>query len=209
LIERDPPLARRRLQAAIAKAEALPRWDVRAQKARSFSTSALVEDAGRGGRLDEALALLAAEAGAPPPGRCALGVAVDFDQLLVAARGPGGELLGSYEPHRAGAPESLAAARVVPDALKDALGRCDAVDVFARPPLQGRADLLPPSVAWRYRVGHPAAAGGVAPPRRVVIADVEPSSFDLPALPQWTGSVEPGAPPALRGAAATPERVLD
>ena len=182
LVERDVEAARPLLERAIERAAARPAWDIEAQKARSFSFSALVQEAGRRGAWEEALALLAREAGVAAPAECALGLALDFDQLVVVARLAGGLVSGRYEPHRRGA---LEMGRVVDDEVKRGLAACPVVDVFARPPFQGHADLLPAEIAWRYRTTA-GARGGASPslaPRRLVVSGVEaPASLDLPRL---------------------------
>jgi hypothetical protein len=86
------------------------------------------------------------------------------------------------------------------------------VDVLARPPVQGRAGLLPSELAWSYRVGPPSTPQAPqAVERRLVVTDVRaPASLRLPALRAWSA---PGPEDArltvLRGAAATPVRVLE
>ena len=208
-VERDAASGRALLDRAIGEAEALPSWDTDATEARSFSYAALIAEAGRAAAWDDALSLFARESCVEPPSRCALGVAVDYDRLIVAARGADGHSIGSF--HEAGALPEMA--HLVPDAIKAALAACPAVDVFARPPLQGHADLLPRELAWRYRVGRPSPA---PPPlygaRRLVVTGVEPPpSLGLPKLRPWSGAerAEPDETLVLLdGAAATPSRVL-
>ncbi len=206
----DAAAGRALLERAIAAADARPSWDPDAVEARSLAYAALMVDAARRGDHAGVLDLFAREAGAERPARCALGVASDFDRVVVAARGSDGNALGEY---RAGQRPSPAVERLVPDAVKAALAGCPSVDVFARPPFQGRADLLPRDLAWRYRVGRAAPADARAPsPRRLIVSGVEaPPALGLPRLPPWSAPDrgEPGeALVVLSGADATPERVL-
>ncbi len=211
LLERGRAEAKPLLDRAIASAAALPPWDVEAQKARSFSYSGLVHAAGRDGRWGDALDLLAAELGADPPRRCAVGVATDYDRLLVAARGADGAPLGRWEPHHAGA---IVPSQIVGADVEAKLAGCPTVDLFARPPLQGAADLLPAAMAWRYRVGHARPSAPAIKPRRLVVSGIDaPPALGLPRLAPWPSRPSPANGPAvpltlLEGAAATPSRVL-
>src|SRR5439155_19018994 len=111
------------------------------------------------------------------------------------------------------------AATLVPSPVRAALAGCAEVAVFALAPVHGEPRLLPPEMAWSYRVGHAAAAspapaassprptaGATATPRRLVVSDVAPPpSLNLPPLAPWARD----APAAwVSGAAATPARVL-
>jgi hypothetical protein len=209
LLMRGEAGARALLDHAIAIAEDLPSYDVPARKARSQSYAALIHDAGRRGAFGEALTLLAREVNAIAPARCALGLAIEYDQLTLAALDGSGAALGRHEPHRAAAARGTLA---IPEDLIAALRSCDSIDVFARPPLQGRADLLPKEFAWRYRVSHaPAPLANHLPPRRLVVGGVDPpAQLELPPL----GNFTPPAPgpketlTVLEGPQATPARVL-
>src|SRR5205823_3516763 len=92
-----------------------------------------------------------------------------------------------------------------------ALAGCHVVDVYARPPLQGHTELLPPEIAWRYRVGRATPQGGRSPPRRLVVAnDNVPPELELEPLGAWGAatSSESGELVTLAGPAATVEAVL-
>jgi hypothetical protein len=96
----------------------------------------------------------------------------------------------------------------VPAPLRRALSGCEAVQVLAQPPVQGSAGLLPPEVAWSYRLSQSPAPQAPAPGRRLLVSAVEaPSVLGLPALGGWRtdGSA---ADVVLSGASATPTRVL-
>jgi len=204
----DPRRSRAMLETVIVQADMLHRWDADAQRTRWDAFAALVDQAGAAGRLDEAIGLLEREAGLPRQDRCTLGLSLDLDRLLVVARGVDGKVIGRFEPHHPGA---VVVAEVVGPEVVEALRRCETVDVLARPPFQGRSDLLPRALAWRYRVGRPRP--GVPPglaPKRVVISGVEPPpSLGLPPLRAWTAPSFPGETTVtLDGPAANPGRVL-
>ena len=100
----------------------------------------------------------------------------------------------------------------VPAAMAQALRPCESVEVLARPPLQGRADLLPPDVAWAYRVGPHSTRPSSLPPRKLVVTDIEPPEElrkILPPLPTSAPAELSNDMTLLRGAEATPSRVLE
>jgi hypothetical protein len=206
LLASSPAEARPLLERAIAEAARQPTWDEEANKARGFSYSGLIMDDGKAGRFDRALRLFAAEVSAPEPQRCAVGVAVDDERSLIAVRGADGRASGSFDGARREDMDKFQPRVAGP--LLEALRGCPVVDVFARPPLQGRLGLLPPDVAWRYRAGPGAAAPSNRAARRLVVADVEPPvSLSLPRLGPWSGAGGAGDV-ELRGLGATPARVL-
>jgi hypothetical protein len=170
--------------------------------------AALILDAGQAGEQERALALFAEEAGAPAPDRCVLGVELDTERVLVVARGASGELVGRFDASRRTRDFEVTA--LVPAPVLAALEPCPRVDVYARYPLHGRAELLPPRFAWSYSRGTqppPPAASGLS--RHLVVSDVEaPASLDLPRLLPWRPAREDDGREHLAGAAATPSRVL-
>src|SRR5207247_348340 len=85
----DRAAGERLLDQALAEAAMLP-GDSEAQKARAYANNTRAFEAAYRDDGAAALAALAADVGAPPPTRCALGVAVDYEPLLVVARGPDG-----------------------------------------------------------------------------------------------------------------------
>src|SRR6185436_13306029 len=107
----------------------------------------LVQEAGRRGAWSEALTLLAEERGAAAPTQCALGAAEE-DAAVFVARGPDGQFHGAYLPRAVGqAPGEL----VVPVDVQASLTGCKVIDIYARPPYYGRAGLLAPGSAIRFR----------------------------------------------------------
>jgi hypothetical protein len=137
---------------------------------------------------------------------CQLGVSLDGERTVVVARGTDGKVAGRYDGDRG--QRRLDAAHLVPTQLAEGLRACAQVEVIARPPLEGRPELLPPSLAWSYRAGRAAAPPTAnRPPRQLIVSSVEaPARLHLPPL------VERRAPKGvleLRGPAATPSRVLD
>lgn len=208
-------LGTQRLRRAIEAAAHLPTHDPDRSVARSLSYAELVMDAGHDGAFTEVLALLAEEIDATPPTACALGMAISYERELTVAIDPSGQVLGHYHAERRS--PVIEIGDLVPEALKRALADCPMIDVFARPPLIGRAGFLPVEQAWRYRVG-PARSGPTAaapapsrgPGIRLVVADVEPP--DALRLPRLAGWRDRGRTPgeevtALLGPMATPTAV--
>ncbi|QSQ24167.1 CHAT domain-containing protein [Pyxidicoccus parkwayensis] len=209
-LEQDRARGQQLLRQALDEAAKLPASDVSARKARVYSYTSLILDAGRNGELEQGLALFAEEHGISVPARCVLGVTVDDERTFVVARDDAGRITGHYDAGRKVPLDGVEG--LVPPDVVEALRACPSVDVLARPPVQGRAGLLPPELAWSYRVG-PAAAPQ-APQvreRRLVVTDVRaPASLRLPALRPWsTTTPEDPNVTVLRGAAATPVRVLE
>ncbi|ATB49227.1 CHAT domain-containing protein [Corallococcus macrosporus] len=211
VLEHDRATGLELLRGAIQQAEALAD-DVDARKTRMGAYNVLAHEAGRMGDAGQALALMGAALQVDVPARCVLGVAVDYERSVVALRGAGGELLGHFDASRA-QPLGREASGLVPPSLQAALGDCERVDVLALPPVHGLRGLLPPDLAWSYRVGRPAgAARGAAAgsgTHLVVNAVEAPAALGLPRL-------LPLAPPLggdsqrieLSGMQATPARVL-
>ena len=206
LIVHDPAAGARLLRAAIAQAEVLGSAELLGQQARAYSYAALELQAAKVGRFDEALLLLAQEQKVTLPAACAFGVGVDDERWFTVARGKDGQVAGAYDDHNREPMD-----RVVPPvspAQTAALRGCAEVAVLARPPLQGRAALLGPEVAWGFGAGQAGLTG--ARGKRLLVSDVEPpASLNLPRLRTWgeapaqaEGAVE------LRGVQATPSRVL-
>jgi hypothetical protein len=99
---------------------------------------------------------------------------------------------------------------LVPEPLVAPLRACEQVAVVARPPLHGRAGLLPADMAWSYYVPRPEPGAPIAgPTRRLVVADVvAPRALGLPSLNAWDGTAEAGTT-VLSGQDATPTRMLE
>jgi hypothetical protein len=215
-IQRDPARGRRLLRNAIQEADAASKHDADARRARMHSFTLLILDAGGHSDYKESLRLFSEEQGWALPSRCLVAATVETERSLVLVQGPSGELRGFFEGAR---PERLREdlSGLVPREAIDMLRPCDRVDVFARPPLLGRRQLLPPELPWVYRVQEaPPRPPPTAPGKRLIVADVELPTHDaftlrrrLMPLVNWTAE-EPGAGPWVRllGRDATPKRVL-
>ncbi len=206
LAARDPAAAAPILAQAIVHADAAPADRLLASQMRAYAYLTSMTLAAAKGDFAGALDLFAAEVHLPAPTRCALGVAFDDDQIIVAARGADGAPTGSLGRRTR---PSVDAATVVPAAVVDALRACPEVEVIARAPLHGQV-LLPPEMAWSFAGANTAPSprsAGLAE-RRLVVANPEPpADLGLPPLGQWAGDDAPGTI-RLVGAAATPSRVL-
>lgn len=208
LIEQERRRGQDLLRQAITEAAPLLASDGNARKARVYSYTSLILDAAKHGELERALNLFAEERALPVPERCTLGVTVDDERTAIVARDTDGRLMGGYSTGRN---EPLTTVEgLVPGDLVEALRGCPSVDVLARPPVQGQAGLLPPDLAWTYRVGviHPGTEA--LPERRLVVADVvPPAELHLPRLRPWSApGVTSGGQTVLSGTKATPSRVL-
>jgi hypothetical protein len=210
-IERDVTKGRELLLRAIQEAQAPGlAEDVNARRARAFSYTSLLLEAGRRGAFEEALELFAKERGQELPRQCLLAASVDSERTLLIARGPAGELLGHHdETRRQPLPERLEG--LVPKPLLERLRGCAKVEVLARPPLHGRVGLLPSELPWSYLTRtsppRPAPAG---PPVHLVVSEVElPQDSALKRLNTWSPAFGPDEQRVtLTGAEATPSRVL-
>lgn len=211
-LERDAERGRTLLRQAITEAGAPGlEEDTGARRARAYSYTTLIHDAGRRGTFAEALELFERERGMKLPERCLLAVSEDTNQTLLLARGPTGELLGQYDgARRQPLPQRLEG--LVPEKLLAALRACPRVEVLARPPLHGRAGLLPPELAWSYltRTSEPRVPPRTGRAVHLVVSDVElPPDSNLKRLNAWTPAFGPDEHRVpLSGADATPSRVL-
>ncbi|MCP3162480.1 CHAT domain-containing protein [Myxococcus qinghaiensis] len=207
-VEQDRRRGQTLLRQAITEAEPLLASDVTARKARVYSYTSLILDAAHHGELEKALALFAEERSLALPERCALGVTVDDERTALVARDASGRLLGHYDADRRQRLEAVE--DLVPAKLVDALRDCPSVDVLARPPVLGKPGLLPPDLAWTYRVAPPPPASSPHAQRRLVVADVNaPAELRLPSLRAWSPpDAEDSALSTLKGASATPSQVL-
>jgi cellulose synthase operon protein C len=175
--------------------------DPLAAKARSYSYSVLVEEAGKRGAWADALQLLAEERNVTVPARCVLGAAEEMASTFVA-RGTDGRWIGAVVPRAPG--ERLGAARV-PDEIIAALTACPTIDVLARQPYYGMPGLLPATLAWRFATGPETPATRAGAPV-VVIANVPtPPALHLAALAPVT---PPSDAVVIEGTSATPEHAL-
>ncbi len=209
VVEIDRAAGRALLRSAIDRAGALadggrPVSDA-ARKARAFSFSVLALDSGRAGEWGEVFGILAEELRTEAPDRCAVGVAVEDERSIVVIRDAAGTPAGTYS-NRHTTPDVDAAA-LVPRDLVERLSGCEQVSVLARPPVLGMARLLPPGMAWAYRVGGAPEAGTGRAGRRLIIADAQPPATSK--LPPLAPFVDEGTgAQVLRGPAATPRGVL-
>ncbi|MBP9208547.1 MAG: CHAT domain-containing protein [Kofleriaceae bacterium] len=202
LVERSPREGQALLSAALAAAERMPPSDVLAAKARAYSTSVLVLEAGRTGDFGRALTLLARERRIPVPARCVVGVAVEDERRLAVVRDAAGVDHGVYAEDRT--TPTLVSATLVPAELQRPLAGCTTISVLARPPVQGAPDLLPPELAWGY--GAMSEQVVTLSPGHLIVHDIEPPAWL--GLPRLAGRTVPPTATSLAGAAATPARVL-
>ncbi|MDC0712680.1 CHAT domain-containing protein [Stigmatella sp. ncwal1] len=214
-LEVDPTAGRELLNQAITEAmnaEAAARaedWtDITAQHARAYSFTSLIFDDARRGDFGSALTRFGTERGFSPPDRCVLGLTEDTERSLLVARGANGQLVKDYSPLRTARFPMDMEGVVPPDMLK-ALEACDSVDVLARPPLQGRARLLPATMAWRYRTQGTARQPPAGKRAHLVVNDVRYDERRNETPLKWIARIasdEDGK--VLSGMDATPSRVL-
>lgn len=181
-------------------------------RVRTYGFTELIFDSAQARDFPAVLELFERELGTKLPARCALALAEDTERSLLAVRGAAGQLLGSFEGARqARLPAHLGG--FVPEAALEALRDCETVEAYARPPLHGRAGLLPARFAWSYRTrpGPPVQA----PSRRaihLVVKDVALSperTSELGQLNPWKAAFAQGEERRLlEGSEATPSRVL-
>jgi len=211
-VERNREEGKALLRRTIAEANSMLATDADARDARAVAYQTLAVSAGRVGAFAEVPTVVAEQLGVTAPERCVLAAAMESERTVVVARGPAGELRGHHDASRR-EPLGDDLSGLVPRQLVELLRRCPQVDVLAAPPLDSRAGLLPPDLAWRYRVGTATAFPPTAdlPERHVVVANVEtPRSLHLAPLPAWESAPAPsGHVVELEGAQATPSRVLE
>ncbi|MCP3138995.1 CHAT domain-containing protein [Pyxidicoccus xibeiensis] len=210
-IEQDAERGRALLWKAIEEAEAEGlKDDSHAKRARTYSYTSLLHDAGRRGAYREALELFERERGVGLPAQCLLAVTADSERTLLVARGTAGELVGYFDESRR-QPLEIRLGGVVPEMLLTVLRACSRVEVLARPPLHGRAGLLPPELAWSYLTRTaPTPTQRTGSAVHLVVSDVEPPpGSSLKRLNAWTPGFGPDEQRVtLVGAEATPPRVL-
>jgi cellulose synthase operon protein C len=171
----------------------------------------LIDDAARRGAWADALTIVAEELGVPVPKACALAVSLDDTRGTAVALDKSGGATGSRATVKT--PPEWDGAKLVPPPLRDAFAGCARVAVLARPPLQGRADLLPAELPWVF-VGRDAggaapAAPATAPRRELFVGDaLPPPALTLPALAPMPPHASSPEVDELRGPAATPQAVL-
>ncbi|HSR99563.1 MAG TPA: CHAT domain-containing protein [Kofleriaceae bacterium] len=206
-IETDRAAGRRMLRDAIATAG--EQTDVFGIQARAYSYSLLALDAGAASEYAEVVRVLADAHGVSVPPTCALAIAVQGQRSVVAYVDPQGANGGQFAADRK-TPE-VDASTLVPPAIVEHLRGCERVSVLARAPVLGAGRLLPPDIAWSYMLGRSSAAAPrpTAPGKRLVVADpVAPPDLNLPRLGPLPEEAASPDVTILRGADATPTRVL-
>lgn len=211
LLEVEPAAGELLLRHTIRDADGLAE-NADAFKARTYSYTSLLLDAGKRERFAGALDLFAEEMKLPrAPERCVLGVTAEDERALAVVRDVSGQVRGWYDESRKARLKD--ASGLVPPALVQALRGCRGVDVIARTPLQGMPGLLPADIPWGYLAGVARSAGpGPAAEKRVVVTAARPpKALELEPLSPYEVNAISGAPApeVLQGADATPARVLD
>lgn len=212
LIERDQARGKELLLRVIQEAEAPElAGDSAARRARAYSFTSLILEAGQRGAFQEALGLFEQERQGELPRRCLLAAAAAYERILFLVRGEDGVLAGHYQGKRQQPLPQRLDGEVPPEFLAR-LATCEQVEVLARPPLHGRVGLLPSKMAWSYLTR---TTDRRAPPPgtaiHLVVSDVEmPPDVPLKRLNTWKarfGAQE--QPVTLSGDEATPIRVLE
>jgi len=213
-LSRDRARGRAALEAQlheVAPAGQLPK-DEDLLRVRTYGFTELIFDSAQARDFPAVLKLFEWELGTELPARCALALAEDTERSLLAVRGAAGQLLGYFEgARRARLPAHLGG--FVPEEALEALQDCETVEAYARPPLHGRAGLLPARFAWSYRTRPGPSVQ--APSRRaihLVVKDVALSAertSELGQLNPWRAAFADGEEQRLlEGSEATPSRVL-
>ncbi|WP_426746609.1 hypothetical protein VZQ01_00215 [Myxococcus faecalis] len=202
-----------KLAAVIRDAEPYLSTDADARDAAAVAYQTMAVTAGEAGAFKEVPDVVARQLGVTRPQQCALIAAMEAERTVAVALGPRGQVLGHLDASRK-EPLGEDLSGLVPESLLALLRPCPQVDVLAAPPLDSRAGLLPPEMAWSYRV---ATRTAIAPDRKpaaplhVVVANVEtPAGLGLARLSSWESTPAPvGQSMELSGAQATPSRVLE
>jgi len=208
-IKDTPEAGRKALRDAITRAGQAP--GELGGKARAYSFSLLAIDAGRTGAFHDVVSVMAENLGVRKPERCALAVAVDRDDLVIAYLDPQGAAGGASSVRTSG---PIDIPGLVPATARARLHGCDRVTVLARPPVLGAPRLLPPEVAWSYvltTAATPVALQSGLSVRHLVVANPDtPPDLGLPALDRYPLADDDRSPEStiLRGADATPSRIL-
>lgn len=199
----------RQLREAIRRADSAPRGDADAGKAKMLAYSALIIDAMSANDRDAAFALSAEEVQLPENTSCAIGVTVDDERTVVLVRGVDGKTEGFLDTERK--VRTIDFRKLIAPNLLAVLSNCPVIDVLARPPLVGRADILPTALAWRFRTGAGTAEHTAAVKlQRLVVANVEPPPhLRLSALRPYDTSKRSSDTEVLDGPQATPSRALE
>lgn len=209
LLEKERVKGQGLLRDAIREAEAAGSRDENALHARTYSYTSLILDEAKAHDFNAALRLFGEELGFDVPGRCVLALTADSERSLLVVRGADGGTRGYYEGART-QQLPLELSGFVPREALASLESCEEVQVLARPPLQGRSGLLPPSLAWSYRTRREAPRALVGNPVHLVVKNVQYDAERGLAPLTWNTPSGPDEAPSriLQGAQATPSQVL-
>lgn len=173
--------------------------------ARTWGTTTLIADAGARGDWAEVIAVAVTSprlANVP----CVFVASSDDEALTLAVRAKG----VASGVHRKIPVRDLATTELASPELASALSGCPEIAVVARPPLHGRADLLPPSLPWWFAGDVAATAiprpSSPAPQRSLEVVDARPPDPSLPRLAPIPSAAKFDV--SIAGDAATPSRVL-
>jgi len=212
LLARAPAQGRALLERAIEEStQPALAEDPGAARARTYSYTSLLMDAGHQGNFTQALEWSERERGLGLPRMCMLLASADSERTLFIARGTSGQVVGDYDDSRRRPLPEGSLRGVVPEGVLAPLRACPQVEVLARPPLHGRPGLLPDDMAWSYLLR--TTTERPSPPmrgRHLAVHAVEtPREYKLPRFNPWEPSFTAQEERIeLTGSAATPERVL-
>ena len=212
-LEVNPEEGRRLLNEVIRRVGKPSDPDGDLSRARAFAYSALILDAAKRKDFERALALFSEEAGVPFPATCAVAMSLNEERAAIVVRGPAGEVEGIYDGARTTPlPDTLRG--FVPERLLARLNGCREVKVVARPPLFGRLEALPNTMAWSYLLLRPGAASppGKTPEGKHLVVQSPALSHRVQALgltvpPPIITDRPPEGFVVLEGAEATPDRI--
>lgn len=180
------------------------------QRALAISYHELILDHGQRHDFPAALKLFAQEQGFPAPARCAVALTEETERSLLIVRGASGETWGRFEGDRhQRLPADMTG--LIPDEALSMLRGCERVEVIARPPLYDRRNILPPDMAWSYRMRPKPLPPSDGPGKHLVVSEVQYRQEQDQKRPQllWTPvSGQNQELLLLRGQDATPTRVL-
>ncbi len=208
LSSQDSARSQQLLRNAITVAEQQPASNADADKLRAYSYQTLVADAGGARAYANVLELLAAELKVKLPMRCTIGLGLDGDLLTVVVRGSKGQLQGKQEQIAYDSRQKVET--LIPAEFYVGLQPCNQVEVLAEAAMQGLAAILPPEIAWSYRLSPDKKSTGIQPAHSLVVSEADvPAGLQLLPLAPWQHQPEKlGEATILRGAAATPGETL-
>lgn len=214
-VEVDPPAGRKLLEDSIALAigDRLADRSSNARRALAYSYTSLLLEAAKRRDFEGALALFVRERGGALADKCMVAVTGDTERMLVVIRDSEGRMLGHYDSSRSTPFPPARLDGVVPAEAVSALRSCPMVVVIARPPLVGRAGLLPADIAWSYRTeGSDAAVKSPSGGTHLMVQNISLSPRRARTLKKprdWKPIViSQEINVSLEGAEATPSAVL-